>query len=122
MRIRMRMDELIEAGKRALLTKPADFAEVKGGAKVLSEEEVRYWRDSGRSGDGETSLLEPDQNAQNAPSSRSSSRNDQRKRHDTEDLDELMSEDEVEAMTLPRHSASASPSISPPPIVVTHSV
>jgi hypothetical protein len=43
-RIRVILEGLIESGKRALETKPDDFVGTsKGGAKVLSAEEVRNW-------------------------------------------------------------------------------
>jgi hypothetical protein len=43
-RLRLMIEGLIENGKRALETNPGDFiGSGKGGAKVLSAEEVRSW-------------------------------------------------------------------------------
>ncbi|KAL0581065.1 hypothetical protein V5O48_000958 [Marasmius crinis-equi] len=100
MRVRMLIDGLVESGKQALASKPEDFMTVgKGGAKVLTEDEVKSWRDSS-GGDG------PDRR-QPSPS---------RIAIPDDDDDDMDSEDEVSAIILP-HSNSNSPS--PPPILVT---
>ncbi|KIK70635.1 hypothetical protein GYMLUDRAFT_253979 [Collybiopsis luxurians FD-317 M1] len=117
MRIRIRLDEMIESAKAALTTDPKDFVDVKSSAKVLSEQEVRHWR--GDEDAGDTSLLlEVDEDERNeGPStqvSRVPSRNGQLEEERTS-KEEITSEDEVEAMTMPRDSPS------PPPIVVTSS-
>ncbi|KAF9074887.1 hypothetical protein BDP27DRAFT_88762 [Rhodocollybia butyracea] len=112
MRIRIRLDEMIESAKTALTTKTTDFMDIKGPTKVLSEEEVRDWRE----GDGEVAgdmsmLTEVDEDEQNGLQSfRTPSRNT-----GTQQSEDITSEDEVEAMTVPRDSPS------PPPIVVTSS-
>lgn len=47
-RVKIIIEGLLDAGKRALESKPGDFLEgSKGGAKVLHAEEVRIWRDLG---------------------------------------------------------------------------
>ncbi|KAJ3772411.1 hypothetical protein FB446DRAFT_736610 [Lentinula raphanica] len=107
LRIRMRLDEMIQSGQKALLTNPTDFAEMKGSAKVLSEEEVRDWRGSEDIGD-----ISLNENPSTEGNSRTPSRNGQRVFRDN-DSDDITSEDEVEAMTILRDSPS------PPPIVVT---
>jgi len=59
-RVKLMVDGLLESCRRALAAKPEDFVEgSKGGAKVLSAEEVRSWR--GDDADVETrSLADPD--------------------------------------------------------------
>ncbi|KAF5388512.1 hypothetical protein D9757_004715 [Collybiopsis confluens] len=109
MRIRLRLDEMIESAKIALATKPGDYTDVKGSAKVLNEQEVRVWRGGGDAGDTSL-LLEVDEDERNDhPSTGVSSSSP------PETTEEITSEDEVEALTMPRDSPS------PPPIVVTHS-
>ncbi|KAG5647724.1 hypothetical protein DXG03_008447 [Asterophora parasitica] len=49
-RIKVILEGLLHAGRQALERKPDDFPAVKGGAKVLSADEVRSWRDSGGGG------------------------------------------------------------------------
>lgn len=51
-RVKGMLDTLLDSGRRALEAKTEDFAEVKGGAKVLHEVEVRSWRDSSGGGHG----------------------------------------------------------------------
>ncbi|KAF9270667.1 hypothetical protein L218DRAFT_993242 [Marasmius fiardii PR-910] len=103
MRVRMLIDDLVESGRRALASKPEDFmAGGKGGAKVLTAEEVRSWRGS------EDDTL----HGGRISPSRIVISDD----HD----DGLDSEEEVAAMTLPR-SNSSSPS-GTPPVIVTSSV
>jgi hypothetical protein len=57
-RLRLMIEGLVQSGKRALETKPEDFGSGwKGGAKVLSAEEVRSWigtDDDGHSTDADT--------------------------------------------------------------------
>lgn len=101
MRVRLLMDEMIEMAKSALTTKPADFVDAKTPTKVLSEEEVRYW--NGEAGD--TSLF--------LEGTRGPFPSGKVEPQDDDDTEQVTSEDEVEAMTLPRDSPS------PPPIVVT---
>ncbi|EEB90875.1 hypothetical protein MPER_10860 [Moniliophthora perniciosa FA553] len=51
LRLRMLVDDMIETGKKALASTPDDFMKSgKGGAKVLTEEEVKNWRDSSSGG------------------------------------------------------------------------
>ncbi|KAK0505728.1 hypothetical protein EDD18DRAFT_1120495 [Armillaria luteobubalina] len=99
--VKLLLDNLLQAAKQALETKPSDF-DTKSGTKVLSAEEVENWRDheSDLPGDGDVKT------GVNTPSRDSASIGD-------ETFD---SEDEVEALTIP--SPSSSP---PPPILVTHS-
>ncbi|KAK7465459.1 hypothetical protein VKT23_005436 [Stygiomarasmius scandens] len=106
-RIRVRMNDLIETAQRALETSAKDFVGSTGGKKVLSAEEVRYWRDS-TGGEGES-------RAQDGEEDTGAKR---RRRGDDDDSEE---EDEVERMTIPR-DLSKSPSPSPTPdILVTQS-
>ncbi|KAG7099667.1 hypothetical protein E1B28_001492 [Marasmius oreades] len=96
MRVRMLINDMVESGKRALASKPEDFmVEGKGGTKVLTAEEVRFWRDS--SGGTE----EPTLHEGRTSPSRSAIPN-------LHDGDELDSEDEVAAMTLPHSDSSSS--------------
>ena len=105
MRVRLLIDEMVESGKRALASKPEDFMTGrKSGAKVLTEDEVRSWRDSA-GGNGR------DEHDRGTSPSRVVVPDD----HDGDELD---SEDEVSMIILP-HSNSNSPS--PPPILVTRS-
>ncbi|KDQ63242.1 hypothetical protein JAAARDRAFT_53468 [Jaapia argillacea MUCL 33604] len=46
-RVKNMLDTLLEAGRRALESKPEDFEGGGGGAKVLSAEEVQSWRHKG---------------------------------------------------------------------------
>ncbi|KZT73335.1 hypothetical protein DAEQUDRAFT_721936 [Daedalea quercina L-15889] len=55
-RVKLMMETLLETCQRALQTKPEDFVEnTRGGAKVLSAEEVRSWR-----GDDTLDDIDPD--------------------------------------------------------------
>ncbi|KAJ3789247.1 hypothetical protein GGU10DRAFT_66770 [Lentinula aff. detonsa] len=116
LRIRIRLDEMIQSAQKAILTKPTDCGEMKGSAKVLSEQEVRAWRGSEDTGDVSL-VLEEDEDERNENPSTQQSRTPSRDRQmdRDNDSDEVTSEDEVEAMTMPRDSPS------PPPIVVTSS-
>lgn len=103
-RVRLLVEGLIDSGKRALMTQPSDFVEaVKGGAKVLSAEEVRHWRDSGidPSAFGDKPPISPSLVA--VPDSD----------------DGLDSEDEVEAMTIPDDSPPPRSPSPLPPILLT---
>ncbi|KAJ4464138.1 hypothetical protein C8R41DRAFT_132329 [Lentinula lateritia] len=113
MRIRIRLDEMIQSAQKALTTNYTDFAEMKGPTKVLSEQEVRDWRGSEDVGD--VSLVLEDEDERNEVLlMRAPSRNGEMGIQDS-DSDGTTSEDEVEAMTMLRDSPS------PPPIVVTSS-
>ncbi|KAF8832032.1 hypothetical protein F5879DRAFT_872752 [Lentinula edodes] len=113
MRIRIRLDEMIQSAQKALTTKHTDFAEMKGPTKVLSEQEVRDWRGSEDVGD--VSLVLEDEDERNEVLlMRAPSWNGEMGIQDN-DSDGTTSEDEVEAMTMLRDSPS------PPPIVVTSS-
>ena len=87
------IEGLLDSGRRALKSTPDDFVGAgKGGAKVLTAEEVRTWR-----GDDEKSFLDADMD--NA--SMSSSRPLTPSRVAVPDSDEETdSEDEVEASLL----------------------
>lgn len=110
-RIKVILEGLIETGKRALETTSMDFAEGgKGGAKVLSAEEVRTWRDSsGAMPETHPGLSSEDGIGVRIPPSPSHVA--------VPDSDD--SEDEIEVMTLPRNSPPPSPA--PPPILITES-
>lgn len=110
-RIKLIVDGLLQTGRKALETQVKDFSEgEKGGAKVLSPEELRDWHGSNE--------LQPTQQADG----------DERQPNHSDvlpeaelsfDDDALTSEDEVEAMTLPNTSPPQSPSL--PPILITQS-
>ncbi|RPD57096.1 hypothetical protein L227DRAFT_507263 [Lentinus tigrinus ALCF2SS1-6] len=111
-RVRVMIEGLLESGRRALESKPEDFVNSsKGGAKVLTAEEVRNWR--GDDNDTETrSMLDAD-------ASPSSSRPLTPSRVAVPDSDDgLGSEDEVEA-TL--DEPDARPLAPLPPITITPS-
>ena len=56
-RVRVMIEGLLESGRRALESKPEDFVGTgKGGAKVLTAEEVRNWRGD----DNETETFDDD--------------------------------------------------------------
>jgi len=105
------VDGLLQTGRKALETQVKDFSEGgKGGAKVLSPEELRDWHGSNE--------LQPTQQVDG----------DERQPNHSDvlpeaelsfDDDALTSEDEVEAMTLPNTSPPQSPSL--PPILITQS-
>jgi hypothetical protein len=103
-RIKAILEGLIETGKRALEAKPGDFSDSgKGGAKVLSAEEVRNWR--GSSGDSEGQMKDGNCIGRPlTPSHIAVPHSD----------DEFFSEEEVEAIALALTSVS-------PPIHVTPS-
>ncbi|KAK0465527.1 uncharacterized protein EV420DRAFT_1637653 [Desarmillaria tabescens] len=103
--VKLLLDNLLQAAKQALETKPSDF-ETRGGAKVLSAEEVENWRDheADPPGDDETKT---GANTSVSPSRANASIDDESETFD--------SEDEVEALTMP------SPSSPPPPVIVTRS-
>ncbi|GLB35835.1 hypothetical protein LshimejAT787_0301230 [Lyophyllum shimeji] len=117
-RIKVILEGLIETGKRALERKPQDFPEGgKGGAKVLSADEVRSWRDSAGGGGGgddheaAKDVAEADVDVdvdEDVPLSPS--------RIAVPDS-ETASEDEVE-MTLKLGSMPRSPSPAAPPILI----
>ena len=102
-RIKLILDNLLQTGRRALETQVKDFPEGgKGGARVLSPEELRDWH---------SNELQSTQQV------------DQRTNDDVLLPEaELSSEDgevEEEAMTLSNTSPSQSPV--PPPILITQS-
>ncbi|PBK76855.1 hypothetical protein ARMSODRAFT_247555 [Armillaria solidipes] len=99
--VKLLLDNLLQAAKQALETKPSDF-ETRSGAKVLSAEEVENWRDheADPPGDGDVKT------GANTPGRDGASIGD-------ETFD---SEDEVEALTMP-----SPPSSPPPPVLVTRS-
>ena len=104
-RIKLIVDTLLQTGRKALETQVKDFPEGgKGGAKVLSPEELRDWH----------GLIEQDDSIQEADG-------DERRPNNMLPEAELSfdetSEDEVEAMTLP----NTSPQQTPPPILITES-
>ncbi|KAI0720066.1 hypothetical protein C8T65DRAFT_24450 [Cerioporus squamosus] len=105
-RVKVIIEGLLESGRRALESKPEDFVgSGKGGAKVLTAEEVRNWR-------GDDSMLEAD-------ASPSSSRPLTPSRVAVPDSDDgLGSEDEVEA-TL--DEPDTRPPAPLPPITITPS-
>lgn len=114
-RIKLILDSLLQTGRRALETQVKDFPQGgKGGAKVLSPEELRDWHGSNEHDDHELlSTLQVDGNEQrpnnNMPPEAELSFDD----------DMLMSEDDVEAATLPNTSPPPSPAL--PPILITQS-
>lgn len=119
-RIKLILEGLLETGRRALETTPEDFLEKpKGGAKVLSADEVRNWRYSGddtedRHSEGRHDHdIDLDSENGGIPRTASSYSPTIPRSED----DSFISEDEVEAMTLRRDSTSPIP----PPILVTES-
>jgi hypothetical protein len=104
-RIKAILEGLLASGKRALERSTTEGG--KGGAKVLSAEEVRTWQgSSGDISDHETRFARDDENIR-TPLPRPPS-------------NELNSEDEVEAMVLSSDSLLQRPGA--PPILVTESV
>jgi len=104
-RIKAILEGLLASGKRALERSTIEGG--KGGAKVLSAEEVRTWQgSSGDISDHETRSPRDDDNI-GTPLPRPPS-------------NELTSEDEVEAMMLSSDSPLQSPGA--PPILITESV
>ncbi|KAJ7459156.1 hypothetical protein B0H11DRAFT_2242726 [Mycena galericulata] len=110
-RVKALLDGLLEAGRRALATTPQDFPEPVKVAKVLSAYEVPQPYLSDGEGDGEDGPPPPPSPAHVAVPDSDSDGDEGGK--DGGDGDGLASEDEVEAMTLPRDSPPPSPS--PPP-------
>ena len=103
-RIKLILDNLLQTGRRALETQVKDFPEGgKGGAKVLSPEELRDWHGSNEH------ELQSTQQVDRRPN------NVLPEAELSFDDDMLSSEDEVEAMT----SRPQSPSL--PPILITQS-
>ncbi|KAJ7161281.1 hypothetical protein C8R43DRAFT_992172 [Mycena crocata] len=102
-RIKVILEGLLESGRRALETTPQDFPEPVKVAKVLSAYEVMSDDDEPRDTAGSKIPVSPSHVA--VPDSD----------------DDFRSEDEVEAMTLPRDSPPPShpPSPQPPPIRVS---
>ena len=110
-RIKLMVDNLLQAGRRALETQVQDFPEGgKGGAKVLSPDELRDWHGSNEHDDQSTQQVDGDERRPNdvLPEAELSF-----------DDDMLTSEDEVEAMTLPDTFPPRSPAL--PPILITQS-
>lgn len=104
-RIKAILEGLLASGKRALERSTTEGG--KGGAKVLSAEEVRTWQgSSGDISDHETRSARDDDNI-GTPLPRPPS-------------NELTSEDEVEALMLSGDSPFQSPGA--PPILVTEAV
>ncbi|KAG6813219.1 hypothetical protein H0H92_013106 [Tricholoma furcatifolium] len=89
LRVRAILDTLLESGRRALETNPADFASA-APTKVLNPDEVRSWRDA-----------DPDDPSELPPA-------------DADESFDFDSEDEVQ-MTLTASSVRASITPSPPP-------
>ncbi|KAJ7109915.1 hypothetical protein C8R44DRAFT_267071 [Mycena epipterygia] len=99
-RIKVILDGLLESGRRALETTPQDFPEPVKVAKVLAAYEVQSDDEEPREAVGSQIPASPSHVA--VPDS---------------DEDDFRSEDEVEAMTLPRDSPPPSPPPSPQPPV-----
>lgn len=113
-RIKLILDSLLQTGRRALETQVKDFSQGgKGGAKVLSPEELRDWHGSNEHDGHELlSTLEVDGNEQRPD-------NMLPQTELSFDDDMLMSEDDVEVTTLPNTSPPPSPAL--PPIFITQS-
>ena len=103
-RIKLIVDSLLQTGRKALETQVKDFPEGgKGGARVLSPEELRDWHGSIEHDDPTQEVDEDERRPDNVlPEA---------------ELSFETSEDEVEAMTLPNTSPPQSPT--PPPILIT---
>lgn len=98
-RIQLLITDLLDSGRKALQSVPADFVQsMKGGAKVLTAEEVRDWRDS--SGSPDTRPLSPAHIA--VPGSDTDH---------SDHSDHLESEEEVESMISVLSSSPSAPSI-----------
>ena len=108
----MLIDELLSNGKRALEKQAKDFPEGgKGGAKVLTAEEVRDWNQ----GTGSNDLSDHDTPHEGHPDQRETvheSQDDNFSINEVQDRSLTESEAEVEVMTL-------LPISSPPPIFIT---
>ena len=104
-RIKLMVDNLLQTGRKALETEVKDFPEGgKGGAKVLSPEELRDWHGSNEHDDDPTQDVERRPNNVLVEAELS--------------FDET-SEDEVEAIILPNTPPQQSPTT--PPILITES-
>lgn len=112
-RLRLMIEGLIQSGKRALETKPEDFGDGwKGGAKVLSAEEVRSWIGADKEGHSTDADMEKRHGAQsNRPTS-------PWKVAEPHGEDISFSEDGVEALGLRPNPMPATP---PPPIRIVPS-
>ena len=109
-RIKLIVDNLLQTGRRALVTQVKDFPEGgKGGAKVLSPEELRDWH----------GLIEHDDPTQEVDGDERRPNSVLPEAELSFDDDTITSEDEVEAMTLPNTPPQQSPT--PPPILITQS-
>lgn len=109
-RIKIVLDNLLKTGQMALETKSSDFQEGgKGGAKVLSAQEVRTWRGQEDDNDDDSLFERPNSPKTNGPNTLDDS---------FSELGDpsITSEDEVEAMTVFSRSPPQSP---PPPILIT---
>lgn len=95
-RVKALLDDLMNSSRRALASTPQDFGPLKSGAKVLTAEEVKNWRDSS----GSPSSTRPISPALVAVPDSSSE----------ESSDSIDSEDEVEDMMF-------APSRSPTPAI-----
>ncbi|TFK56622.1 hypothetical protein OE88DRAFT_1730094 [Heliocybe sulcata] len=114
-RVKAMVEGLVQVGKRALETKPEDFVEQgRGGAKVLTAEEVQRWQN----GDPDTSVsISINLDTEGETSRRSSAPSSSSLRAPVTD-DGLTSEDEIEALmsgSATVHQASV------PPITVSTS-
>lgn len=115
-RVKSLIEGLLSSGKRALEAKPETPVSSKSGAKVLSAEEVKSWRESSNSGsDHEDMDIRPRRSRPPSRSRRASGRN-------------ADSEEEVESMAYaltpsppPSLSAFTGSRSPPPPILVTES-
>ncbi|PPQ63839.1 hypothetical protein CVT24_009789 [Panaeolus cyanescens] len=109
-RIKIVLDNLLKTGQMALQTNVSDFREGgKGGAKVLTAQEVRSWRGLEEDNDTDSLFERPPGSKPETTSALDDSF--------SEVGDQTMtSEDEVEAMTVFSRSPPHSP---PPPILIT---
>ncbi len=117
-RVKSLIEGLLSSGKRALEAKPETPVSSKSGAKVLSAEEVRSWRESSNSGSDHEDMdieIKPRRSRPSSRSRRASGRNTD-------------SEEEVETMAYaltpsppPSLSAFTGSRSPPPPILVTES-
>jgi hypothetical protein len=107
-RIKLIVDTLLQTGRKALETQVKDFPEGgKGGAKVLSPEELRDWHGSTEH-DDPTQEVDGDER-----------RPDNNVLPEAELSFDETSEDEVETLTPPNTSPQQNPT--PPPILITPS-
>lgn len=116
-RIKLIVDSLLQTGRRALETQVKDFPEGgKGGAKVLSPEELRDWHGSNEHDGSSDAELQSTQEVDGDEQRPNGTLPDPELSFDD---DMLISEDEVEAMTIPNTSPPPSPAL--PPILITQS-